>query len=311
MAVGELGRGEADRLDGAAEAAWWRGRLDECIDARERAYALYEAEGDMRRAGQCAVWLYEHYMMKAKPAISGAWLRRARRALDGDAECVELGAVMVREAEVAHGSGDLDGAAERARAVVPMARRLGSADLEAEALQAIGRVLIDAGAHVDGLGYLDEAMLAAVEGRLSPYSTGKVYCSLISACEALGDVRRAAEWTEATVRWSNSHPTAMWPGICRVHRATVLQLRGDWGAAEKEARQACDDLTGFHAGVAAAGYVEVGEIRRRLGDLAGAEDAFAKAEALCGQRCAGLALVRLAQRRVADANGIISGMLAE
>ncbi len=31
---------EADRLDSEAEAAWWLGRLDECIAAREAAYRI-------------------------------------------------------------------------------------------------------------------------------------------------------------------------------------------------------------------------------------------------------------------------------
>ena len=192
-----------------------------------------------------------------------------------------------------------------------MARRLKSLDLEAEALQTIGRLLIDAGEVTEGLGHLDEAMLSAVEGRLSPFSTGKVYCSLISACEGLGDLHRAAEWTDATARWSEAHPLAMWPGICRVHHAALLQLRGDWTTAEREARRACDELEGFHVPNVAAGYIEIGEIRRRLGDLDGAEAAFAHAEELCGQQSAGLALVRLAQRRVDAATAIITQMLAE
>src|SRR5207253_8852733 len=57
--------------------------------------------------------------------------------------------------------------------------------------------------------------------------------------------------------------------------------------------------------------VEIGEIRRRLGDLDGAEEAFAKAEELCGQRSAGLALLRLAQRRIDAATSLITALLAE
>jgi len=103
----------------------------------------------------------------------------------------------------------------------------------------------------------------------------------------------------------------MWPGICRVHHASLLQLRGDWVAAEREARRACVELDGFHVGNVALGYVEIGEIRRRLGDLDGAEAAFAKAEELCGHRPPGLALLRLAQGRIDAATSIISAMLAE
>ncbi len=304
-------RAEADRLDLVADASWWLGRMDDCIEAREDAYARYEALGERQRAGQCAVWLWEHNQLKARPAIAGGWLRRARRALEGEPESGALAALLLREAEVAHGSGDLAGAEALAREAHALALRLPSLDLEAEALQAIGRVLIDQGHVADGLGHLDEAMLLAVEGRVGPFTTGKVYCSLITACEGLGDLRRAAEWTDATLRWSEDNPLAMWPGICRVHHAALLQLRGEWTAAEREARRACAELDGLHVPNVAAGWIEVGEIRRRLGDLDGAEEAFAQAEELCGQQAAGLALVRLAQRRVDAATAIITRMLAE
>jgi ATP/maltotriose-dependent transcriptional regulator MalT len=302
---------DPDLLDAAAEAQWWLGRLDECIEAREQAYRGYEDRGELVAAGRVAVRLWEHHLMKLRPSIAGAWLRRARHALEDQAECVELGALVLREVEISHGSGDLTGAAAHARDVLALARRLRSADLEAEAQQTLGRVLLDAGEVDEGLGSLDEAMLSAVEGRLSAYSTGKVLCSMISACEQLGDLRRAAEWTDATMRWSEKHPLAMWPGICRVHHASILQQRGDWAAAEREARRACEEIEGFHLPNVAAGWVEVGEVRRRLGDLTGAEEAFARSEALTGQQCAGLAMLWLAQGRVAAAATLISRLLEE
>ena len=302
---------EAERLDVLAEAAWWLGRLDECIEARERAYRSFEELGEHRRAGRCAVWLYEHHCMRARPAIASGWLRRARRELERDVDCVEHGAMLLREAEVAHGSGQLDDAAALARRALELGRNLASPDLEAEALQAIGRVLIDAGRSELGLAHLDEAMLFAVEGRLSPYSTGKVYCSLISACEDVGDFRRASEWTEATDRWAQQHPFAIFPGICRIHRAAVLDRSGALADAEREASQACVELLASHVPNAAAAFAEVGDIRRRLGDLDRAEDAFARAEELSGSTCAGRAVLRLAQGRVDEATRIVAGCMAE
>jgi len=298
---------EADRSDLMADAAWWLGRLDDCIEARERAYRLYEELGNSRRAGQCAIWLYEHHAFKAAPAMAGAWLRRARRALASDPECVEHGALLLREAEAAHGSGDLDAAFTLATAVVALGRTLRSADLEAEALQTVGRILVDRGAIAEGFGHLDEAMLLAVEGRLGPYATGKVYCSLISACEEVGDFDRAAEWTETSMKWATGHPFAIFPGICRIHRAVVLKRRGSLAEAEREAERACQELLGSHLANSAAAYAEVGDIRRRLGQLDRAEEAFARSQELAGQPCGGLALLRLAQGRVDVARTIING----
>ena len=90
---------EAARADLLGEAAWWLGRLDESIEAREVAYRAYDDLGDRRQAGQCAVWLCEANAISARPDIAGAWLRRARRALEEDPECAEYGALLLREAE--------------------------------------------------------------------------------------------------------------------------------------------------------------------------------------------------------------------
>lgn len=302
---------EAERSDLVADAAWWLGRLQNCIDARERAYRLFDELGDRRRAGQCAVWLWEHHAIGARPAIASAWLRRARRALENEPDCVELGALLLREAETAQASGNLGQARDLAARVADLARSLRSADLEAEALQTMGRVLIEQGEVAEGMGHLDEAMLFAVEGRLGPYSTGKVYCSLIGACEELGDLDRAAEWTEATMRWAQQHPFAIFPGICRVHRAVVLKRRGSLAEAEREATQACDELSTSHVGNAAAAYAEVGDIRRRLGELDRAEEAFTKAQELCGRPCGGRALLRLAQGHSDAALAIITDCLRD
>jgi ATP/maltotriose-dependent transcriptional regulator MalT len=302
---------EAARLDAEAEAAWWLGRLDECIAAREAAYRIYEEQDDRRRAGQCAVWLWEHHAICARPAAASGWLRRARRSLEGDTETVPYGNLLLREAEMAHGAGDLDRAGQLAMTALDLGRRLRSTDLEGEALQAEGRILIDEGRVDDGMAFLDEAMLLAVEGRLGPFATGKVYCSLIAACEEIGDFDRAAEWTDATLRWAQQHPFAIFPGICRLHRAIVLKRRGDLGTAEEEAARACEELRESHVANSAVAWAEVGDIRRRLGQLDQAEGAFARSQAVSGSPCGGLALLRLAQGRTEEAMTIITRCVAQ
>lgn len=301
---------EATRLDLLADATWWLGRVEDSIEARQAAYRLFDSTGLTRRAGMCAVWLFQDHCLRARPAAASGWLQRARRALDGDTGCIEYGALLLREAEAAHGSGRLEEAATLAEQARALAHDLTSDDLEAEALQTLGRVLIDTGQRAEGLAHLDEAMLLAVEGRLGPYATGKVYCSLISACEDLGDLGRAAEWTEATARWAAQHPFAIFPGICRVHHAVVLERQGALEAAQREATRACSELVGSHLPNAITAYAEVGDICRRLGELERAEEAFARAEALGGRTCGGASLLRLAQGRVGEAQRIIHGCLA-
>ncbi|MCU1427651.1 MAG: LuxR family transcriptional regulator [Actinomycetia bacterium] len=302
---------DADAFDRLAEAAWWLSRIDECIGARDAAFHAYQARGETLRAAQCAVWLFEHHCFKAQPSIAGAWLRRARRAIGDDHDCVEYGNLLLREAELLHSSGALAEATVLATEAVELGRRLRSEELEALALQTAGRLAIDRGVPDDGLKQLDEAMLFAIEGRLSPYATGKIYCSLISACDELGDVARAAEWTAATTTWSQQHPLAVFPGLCRVHRAQILGWQGAWEEAVLEAHRACEELETVNVGNAAMGWAEIGDIRRRLGDLDAAEDAFRRAEELSGRPHPGIALLRLAQGRVPAAQAAVARALQD
>lgn len=294
-----------------AEAAWWTSHLDECIAARERLYRRCEAEGTPTAAAATAILLYDHYCFKGHRAVAGAWLARARRILAGVPESVEHGALWIREAESAHSDENIDGAMEHARRALALARERGDADLEAESLQCLGRLHIADGRPDEGLALFDEAMLGAFEGRCRPFVVGKVYCSLISACEELGDLQRAAEWTDVGSTWAALHPASAFPGLCRVHRAEVLQMRGDFARAEAEARRACAELDGVNTYNTALSFREIGEIRRRLGDLEGASTAFRAAADLGLQPQPGLALVRLAEGKIAVAARMIQQALCE
>jgi DNA-binding NarL/FixJ family response regulator len=101
----------------------------------------------------------------------------------------------------------------------------------------------------------------------------------------------------------------LYPGICRVHRAELLHVRGDWDGAEAEALAACNDMAGIDVFVVADGFYEVGEIRRRRGDLAGAEEAYGKAHDIGRDPQPGMALLRLAQGNTAAATSSIGAAL--
>ncbi len=303
--AGAASDADVEAVELLGEAAWWLGRIDECVVHRERAFAIRQRTGATRRAARLATLLYYDHCWQARRVVANGWLARAVRLLEDEPECPEHGYVLVLEAENAHGAGELDTAAEKAEAAAGIGRRHGDPDLEADALQCRARLLIAQGRPAEGLVLFDEAMLLAVEGKLGLFAQGKVYCSLISACEELADFQRAIEWTKVGASWAAPQLSPVFPGLCRVHQAEVLQRRGAWDEAEAEARRACDelcDVNRFNTGLA---YYEIGEIRRRLGDLDGAEQAFRDATEYGSDPQPGLALLRLAQgRRDAAVSGI-------
>ena len=78
----------------------------------------------------------------------------------------------------------------------------------------------------------------------------------------------------------------------------LLRLRGDWPAAEAQAIAACEELHDFDRSITASGHYEIGEIRRRRGNFAGAEESYGVANEMGRDPQPGLSLLRLAEGKV-------------
>ncbi len=302
QAADEDGRLDADDLESLAEAAWWIGRLDEAIELRERAYAAFADAGESARAGMLAVQLSIDYGLRGAMSVAGGWLGRAERLLADVPEGAEHGHLALVRGIVAREVGELERAKEELARARELASRHGDRSLETMALVYQGAFQVWTGDVEGGLAILDEATAAATSGELDPLATGVIYCVTIDSCQALGDCGRASEWTDVANRWCDRLDVTGFPGACRVHRAEILRLRGEWPKAEEQALQACEELHDYNRGVTAAGFYEIGEIRRRRGDFAAAEEAYREADERGRDPQPGLALLRLAQGKV-DAAG--------
>ena len=140
----------------------------------------------------------------------------------------------------------------------------------------------------EGVALLDEAMTSVVAGELAPFFTGIVYCNVIGACLELADVRRADEWSEAARAWCETLPTeSPFPGMCRINRAEVARLRGAWSEAESRGDAGIGGADELRSDGAAQAIYETGEIRRRMGNLAGAEECFGRAREIGWTRSLG------------------------
>ena len=308
-AVGKL---EAEDLDRLAEAAWWLSDGTACVRARERAYRQYVQRGEPRAAASVALALAEDHFHRLARSVGQGWLRRAERHLEGLPDAAERGwlyrlrFVIALEAERKP-----EEALVYADRALEIARRVGDTDLEALALLDRGRGLVALGQVKDGMALIDEAMAAATAGELTPRTTGRAYCNMMSTCERLGDFGRAAEWYDAAHSWSGPHADSGYPGICRVHRAGILRLRGSLREAEHEARRAAEELVDFLADVAGEAFYELGEIRLRMGDFPRAEEMFSEAHSRGRDPQPGLALLRLAEGKSEAARSMIERVLIE
>ncbi|GEC04224.1 helix-turn-helix transcriptional regulator [Streptomyces spinoverrucosus] len=281
-----------------ADAAWWTSHVEESITARMKAYAGYVAAGAERRAGYCAWMLFYEHQLAGRTAVAAGWLRRARRHLSGEPECVEQCYLAWMEAEAAAARGAFDEAMAVARRMAGIARQCGSPDLYAMSVQAQAGVLLAQGRVAEGLDLLDDAMCSAMAGELSAFFTGWIYCLGLQRCMACADLERAAEWTDAAMKWCAAMPAENnFRGLCRVHRVQVLDLRGRWPQALDQAVRTCEELLPYERRIAGEAFCATGDIQRRRGELAAAEAAYQRAHELGRDPQPGLALLRLAQGR--------------
>ncbi len=302
----------AEDLEWYGEAAWWSGKLNEAVRLRERAYVAYAGEGRNVSAAQVALTLAWDESNRGAFAVGQGWFATAERQLEGEEESAVHGRIAFTQAgQAMFAEGNYPKALASLERAYELARRFVDRDTQMLALVAKGRVLVKMGEIEQGLELIDEGTAAAVSGELEAYSTTLVYCMTISACQDVGDVRRAAEWTEAANRWCDRLDVTGFPGACRIHRAEIMRLRGDLEAAEKVATAACDELQDFERYITASGYYEIGEIRRRLGDFASAEEAYARANELGADPQPGLALLNLAEGKLEAAVAGITRALDE
>jgi class 3 adenylate cyclase len=305
-----------DELDGAdlerlGEAAWWSAHPDESLEAFERAYAAYTARGHTRRAAAVAIRLAMEHADRSERALWNGWERRAARLLADEGDCVEQGWLEIALVRSSFDRG-MEEAMRHANAVLEIATRFGDRDLEAFALVAQGGILVFQTELERGLPLMDEGTLAAVGGELAPFNAGSIYCLTLGVCRSIADYRRAAEWTEAVAKLCERQSITGFPGVCRVQRAEIMRMRGSLAEAEQEASMARNELEAYgrlpQAGAAA---YEVGEIRLRLGDLDGAEQAFEVAHRLGHEPQPGIAQLRLARGQLHAARSSIATAIAD
>lgn len=160
---------------------------------------------------------------------------------------------------------------------------------------------------------LDEAMISITAREVSPIAVGDLYCTVIDACEELFDLRRCREWTAALTTWCEGQPElVLYRGQCLVHRAEIIQLRGDWTDALHEAQRACESLA-EPAGpiVTGAARYRVAELHRLRGEFVSAEKAYREASVSGRDPQPGLAQLRLAQGQIEAADAAIRRALGE
>ncbi|HSC91554.1 MAG TPA: LuxR C-terminal-related transcriptional regulator [Gaiellaceae bacterium] len=257
----------AQTLEGLSWAVWWLDDASAVFAARERAYRLFRAAGDPAGAARMATWLAaDHLDFHGAWAVARGWFDRARRLLDPLDVGPEHGWLAFHDGYVAHARGDTSAARERAADAAELGRRFGVADLEMLGLALEGAALVAAAEVDEGMRCLDEATAAALEGEAQiPISSAWACCFLVTACTAVLDLGRAAEWCDRIAEFSERYGSRYMLAFCRSEYGEVLLWRGRWEEAAEQLAAAADDYGRSRPAWVAGPLAVLAEVRRRQG----------------------------------------------
>jgi len=302
---------EPEDLERLATAVYLMGREDESEALWERAHRTFLERDDSEGAARSAFALAVELQMRGAMAPASGWFARSQHILDeAGIECVVRGYLLIPSAIQRVVKGDPAAGDDLFNQAADIARRYGDRNLACKADQGRGRALIRLGRVREGVALLDDAMVAAMAGDVSPMTVGDAYCTVLEACQEIFDLRRAYEWTISLARWCAAQPDLVrYRGECLLYRAEVMQLRGKWDEAVRDAQDACEQLTSRPA--AGAAFYRLGDIHRLRGEFDKAEATYTHANERGRKPQPGLSLLRLAQGRIAEAAASIRSVLLD
>ena len=311
----------ADRVDLSAEdrellacSAFMLGHDDVYVDAWELAYHAHLEAGDRSRAARCTWWIGDYLRFRGDGVRATGWFARGHRLLDRvDGDCVARGYLLMPSVHDYVSTGDHEAASAVAVEAGEIGERFGDRDLIALAMMEQAHALVRLGRVAEGLRLVDETMVAVTTEDLSPIIAGTVYCSTIAFCQSVFELGRAREWTEAHTSWCERQPDMVaYIGLCRVHRAEIMTLAGDWSGALLEVRRAEDHTRGvLNERVAGPAAYRRGEVHFLQGELRPAEEAYREASRRGYEPQPGLALLRLGQGEGQAAGAALRRALSE
>ena len=269
--------------------------------------------GKAPHAARCAFWIGHSLLFRGRGARAQGWFSVGHRLLEGH-DCVEVGYLLIPEWLQQMGSGDWETGLAAATRAAEIGERFADADLLWLARDDQARALLHLGRSDEGRRLLDEALVVVESGALSAVVRGIVYCNSIAFCRDVFELQHAREWTDALTTWCERLPQMVaHNGLCRVHRAEVMQYAGDWAGALGEAREAKDRFPDGMLNQIATGQAlyRQGEIHRLQGRSEEAERLFRDANDHGYEPQPGLALVRLAEGRTDVAASMLRRAVAE
>ncbi|MCV7177391.1 helix-turn-helix domain-containing protein [Mycolicibacterium sphagni] len=269
---------DTDDLSSYGMAAWRLGYGRHSMQLSEQAFNRLIAANDTQKAAMKAVEVALQWFNGGDFTITRVWINRVRRLHEKQPDDQILAYLLYVDSLVAIDEGRNDVAADLVTQLQEVTARLNDPGFNALCATASGVTLLPFARTSEAFAQLDEAMMPVLADQVPVDWAGDIYCAVIYECHRLADLSRMKTWFDAMEVWRKGpQASASWYGTtCEVHKMDLHSATKDYHQIEQRLVDAIAALGDF-PGTAGKGYYELGEIRRRKGDIDGARAAFAQA----------------------------------
>ncbi|WP_445166998.1 LuxR C-terminal-related transcriptional regulator [Mycolicibacterium sp. Dal123E01] len=267
-----------DDLSSFGLAAWRLGHGRHSMQLSEQAFNRLNAANDTPKAAMKAVEVALQWFNGGDLTITRVWINRARRLHDKQPDDRVLAYLLYLDSLVAIDEGRNDVAADLAHQLEEVTTRLDDPGFNALCFTASGVTMLPFARTSEAFAQLDEAMMPVLADQVPVDWAGDIYCAVIHECHRLADLTRMKTWFDAMEVWRKGPKvTASWYGTtCEVHKMDLHSATKTLSEVEQRLLNAIAAMGDF-PGTVGKGYYELGEIRRRKGDIDGARQAFSQA----------------------------------
>ncbi|PND55345.1 helix-turn-helix transcriptional regulator [Mycobacterium sp. ENV421] len=274
----ESGELTTDDLSSFGLAAWRLGHGRHSMQLSEQAFNRLNAANDTHGAAMKAVEVALQWFNGGDLTITRVWINRARRLHDKQPDDRVLAYLLYVDSLVAIDEGRNDVAKDLAAQLQDVTDRLNDPGFNALCFTASGVTMLPFARTSEAFAQLDEAMMPVLADQVPVDWAGDIYCAVIHECHRLADLTRMKTWFDAMEVWRKGPKvTASWYGTtCEVHKMDLHSATKTLSEVEQRLIDAIAAMGDF-PGTVGKGYYELGEIRRRKGDIDGAREAFAQA----------------------------------
>jgi DNA-binding CsgD family transcriptional regulator/tetratricopeptide (TPR) repeat protein len=257
--------GRAQALEGVAVEAYLCGRSERALEARRAVLAIHEAAGDARRVGDDLRWLSRILWWSGRGTEATAAGDRSIAVLEAFPDSQELAMALSGRSQLAMLAERHEEAIALGDRAVRLARRIDDRETVAHALTNVGTTLLGRSDHERGRALLEEAFTLAAGAGQDDHAARALVNLATATLVRRRDDPRVVDDVDRALRFARERDLEGYVQYLLGARANLRLLRGEWPAAEADARSALE--LGEQPGVSACpALVALGRLQARRGE---------------------------------------------